>query len=44
LLVVERTKGITALEFKEEGNCITGVTKKTVVTDPTVSNAVRHAE
>jgi 6-phosphogluconolactonase (cycloisomerase 2 family) len=43
LLVVEKTKGITALEIKEEGNCITGVTKKTVTTDPTVGNTMRDA-
>jgi hypothetical protein len=43
LLVVERTKGITSLQIKEEGSCITGVTKKTVITDPTVGDMINSA-
>jgi hypothetical protein len=42
LLVVEKTKGITALQIKEEGNCITAVTKKTVITDPTVGGLIKN--
>jgi glucose/arabinose dehydrogenase len=37
LLVIEKSKGVTALKLKEDGNCVSVASKTAVVTNSTVS-------